>query len=156
MSAFTLIFKFLVISIVVFIFSACEKKSTTGAAQVHWDRDMCENCVMVVSDRRNAVQVIDPRTGKVHVFDDIGCMAVWFEEQRIDFKDEAIVWITDVKSGEWINARTAFYDTRNATPMNYGFSAHKSGDTIKKEEEIVNYGEVLKRSLKLYSNAVSK
>ena len=34
------------------MFLACEKKAETGVAEVHWDRDMCSRCVMVVSDRK--------------------------------------------------------------------------------------------------------
>jgi len=140
-------FRFLIIGSLVFLFSACEKKSTSDVAPVHWDRDMCARCVMVVSDRHNTTQVRDPRTGQKYMFDDIGCMVLWFKEENIDWKDEAVIWITDVNTGEWINARTAFYDTENITPMAYGFSAHKSKDTIKDGQEIVDYNEVVKRVL---------
>jgi len=45
-------------SIIFIIFSTgCEKKSKTDVAKVHWDRDMCARCVMVVSDRKNTAQV---------------------------------------------------------------------------------------------------
>lgn len=131
------------------LFLGCEKESIGGVAKVHWDRDMCARCVMVVSDRHNTTQVINPSTGKKYMFDDIGCMALWFEEEEITWKNEAIVWITDVKTGEWIDARNAFYDTENITPMAYGFSAHKSKDTIKDGQEIIDYDEVLKRVVKI-------
>ncbi|RLA83476.1 MAG: hypothetical protein DRG78_04265 [Epsilonproteobacteria bacterium] len=130
-----------------FGFLACEEKSKTDVAEVHWDRDMCARCVMVVSDRHNTTQLRDPQTGKTYMFDDIGCMALWFKEENIAWKDRAIIWITDVDTGEWINARTAFYDTQNITPMAYGFSAHKTKDSIKNGEEIVDYDEVIRRVL---------
>lgn len=139
--------KFLVVGLLAFGFSACEEKSKTDVAKVHWDRDMCARCVMVVSDRQNTTQVRDPQTGKKYMFDDIGCAILWFKEDSIEWKENAIIWITDVNSGEWINARTAFYDTENITPMAYGFSAHKIKDTIKGEQEIVDYNEVVKRVL---------
>ncbi len=142
-------FKFLVIGFLVFSFSGCEKKDTSGVAKVHWDRDMCARCVMVVSDRHNTTQARDPKTGKKYMFDDIGCMVLWFEEENIPWKNEAIVWITDVKTGEWIDAKKAFYDTENITPMAYGFSAHKTKDTIKEGQEIVDYDEVLRRVIKI-------
>jgi hypothetical protein len=82
------------------------------------------------------------------MFDDIGCMALWFDEEQIPWADEAIVWITDVDSGEWIDAKKAFYDTENITPMAYGFSAHKTKQSIKKDQEIIDYNEVLKRVTK--------
>ena len=136
-------------ALLLFSFTACEKKDTSGVAKVHWDRDMCARCVMVVSDRHNTTQVRDPQSGKKYMFDDIGCMALWFEEENIEWKERATVWITDINSGKWIDAKTAFYDTQNITPMAYGFSAHKSKDTIKKGQEIIDYNEVLKRVIKI-------
>ena len=41
------------------IFSACEKKISTEVHEIHWDRDMCARCVMVVSDRNQTVQAIN-------------------------------------------------------------------------------------------------
>jgi len=140
-------FRFLVLGILVFSFSACEERSKTDVAEVHWDRDMCARCVMVVSDRHNTTQVRNPQTGKKYMFDDIGCAILWFRDEDISWKDKAVVWITDANTGEWINARTAFYDTENITSMAYGFSAHKTKDSIKDAEEIVDYDEVVKRVL---------
>ena len=141
--------KVLLVALVALSFSACEKKDTSGVAKIHWDRDMCARCVMVVSDRHNTTQARDPKTGKKYMFDDIGCMALWFVEDQIEWKDNATVWITDVNTGEWIDAKTAFYDTENITPMAYGFSAHKTKATIKEGQEIIDYEEVLRRVIKI-------
>jgi len=130
-------------------FSGCEKKSTTAVAKVHWDRDMCARCVMVVSDRVNTVQVRNPDTGKSYMFDDLGCTVLWFEEEKIAWKDKAIIWINDNKTGKWINARTAYYDTGNITPMDFGFAAHKEKASIKEGKEIIGYEEVVKRIIKM-------
>ncbi|WP_295046705.1 hypothetical protein [Sulfurimonas sp.] len=130
-------------------FIACEKETQKGASKVHWDRDMCSRCVMVVSDRKNTVQVKNPDTQKTYMFDDIGCMVLWFEEEGLGWQDKAIVWITDVDTGEFIDARVAFYDTNNVTPMAYGFSAHKTKEVIKEGEEIISYDEVVKRVKKI-------
>ena len=137
--------KLLIISALILSFLGCDNRAKSTIAQVHWDRDMCANCVMVISDRNHAVQVQNPQTKKKYMFDDIGCMAVWFKDQKITWKDQAVIWITDVDSGKWINARTSFYDTKNRTPMGYGFSAHISKDAIKKGHEVIDYKEVLKR-----------
>lgn len=141
--------KLLIFSILFFSFNGCEKESTTKLAKVHWDRDMCTRCVMVVSDRHNTIQVINPKNAKKYMFDDIGCMALWFYEEKIVWEDKAIIWITDVNDGKWIDARTAFYDTQNVTPMSYGFSAHKNKDNIKQDQEIIDYKTVLKRVRKI-------
>jgi hypothetical protein len=104
---------------------------------------------MVVSDRNQTVQVINPKTSEHHVFDDIGCTVLWFKDQDIKWKDTAVIWINDIKTSKWINARTAFYDTMNITPMAYGFGAHETKDTVQKGLEIVDFNEVTKRVLKI-------
>jgi len=137
--------KFLILIFLIFGFWACDKKNSTEVKEVHWDRDMCARCVMVVSDRHNTTQVINPETGKSYMFDDIGCMVLWFRDEHIKWKDKAIIWITDKKTGKWIDAKKAFYDTENVTPMGYGFCAYKSKDSIKKGQEIIDFNEVVKR-----------
>jgi len=127
----------------------CEEKSKTTVTEVHWDRDMCARCVMVVSDRKNTTQVRNPQNGRTYMFDDIGCMVLWFRDHKQPWKDQAIVWITDAKTGKWIDARIAFYDTENITPMAYGFSAHAKKEDIAKGQEIIDFDEVVHRVLKI-------
>jgi len=131
------------------IFLGCEKKIVTELHDVHWDRDMCERCAMVVSDRKHTAQVINPINGRSYMFDDIGCWVLWVQEDQISWEKEAIIWITDGNTGEWINARTAFYNTENITPMAYGFMAHKNKEDIKSDQEIVDYDEIRKRIIKI-------
>jgi len=124
-------------------FTGCEKKQiTTDLQEVHWDRDMCQRCKMVTSDRHHTVQVINPKTGKAYMFDDIGCALLWFEEENIAWKDQAKVWITDNETGKWIDARTAYYDAGNVTPMAYGFAAHENKKSIKEGETVITYDEL--------------
>ncbi|MFT7823518.1 MAG: hypothetical protein ABXS92_02030 [Sulfurimonas sp.] len=126
-------------------FSGCEKKDPTALHEVHWDRDMCVRCKMVVSERHHAVQVINVENGRSYMFDDIGCTILWFHEEKIEWAPKAKIWITDVDTGKWIDARTAFYDTMNITPMAYGFAAHESKESIKEGEEVVDFEEMSKR-----------
>ena len=126
--------------------SGCEKKQiTTDLQEVHWDRDMCERCKMVTSDRHHTVQVINPKTGKAYMFDDIGCALLWFDEEKIAWKDQAKVWITDTETGTWIDARTAYYNAGNVTPMAYGFAAHSDKKSIKEGQEVITYDDLSKR-----------
>lgn len=129
------------------IFSGCEERSKTDAVKIHWDRDMCERCVMVISDRKNTTQVRNPKTGKSYLFDDIGCTLLWFKNKKIEWKEEAIIWITDIDTGKWIDARKAFYDADNVTPMGYGFSAHKEKSAIKKGKEVLDFKVISQRIL---------
>ena len=111
------------------LFGGCEKKDyTKEAAKMHWDRDMCERCKMAISDRKFAVQGVDER-GRVYKFDDIGCLILWQEREHPEVKFKKI-WITDAKSGRWIDAKRACYKEGVISPMGYGFGAyeeHKEG-----------------------------
>lgn len=141
------LFKILITVAIVFNFTACEKKVSTEAKEIHWDRDKCSLCVMVVSDRNQTVQVTNPKDGKTHVFDDIGCTFLWFKDQDIKWENEAVIWINDIKTSKWINARTAFYDTMNITPMAHGYGAHEVKEDIQEGLEIIDFNEVKKRVL---------
>ena len=126
-------------------FSGCSKKDyTKEPAKMHWDRDMCERCKMAISERKFAVEGIDEK-GRVYKFDDIGCLILWnkLEHPEVRFKK---IWITDAKSGEWIDAKKAFYTTDSITPMGYGFAAHKNRP---KSGEIIDFNEVKRRVEKI-------
>jgi len=146
------VFKLFFVAFAIFVlsvgFSACEKKSNTDMRKVHWDRDMCERCKMVLSDRKHAVQVINPLNGKSTMYDDIGCTVLWFEDEKIDWAPKAKIWITDSITGKWIDARTACYATQHITPMAYGFGAHEHNTTINAKEEVIDFIEVSKRIMK--------
>ena len=121
---------------------ACEKKQTGVVEQMHWDRDMCTRCQMAISERKFAVQIIDPQSNKVYKFDDLGCAVLWLDEEKIPWKDKAILWITDAKTGKWMNARTASYVDGAVTPMAYGFAAY-SKSTLPKNAHSIDYTQVV-------------
>jgi copper chaperone NosL len=142
-------FKFIIyLFIFSFLFIGCEKKIETGIQKVHWDRDMCELCKMVVSERHYSVQVIDSNNGKSYMFDDLGCMVLWFKEENISWEDKAEIYINDVKTGDFIDAKKAFYDINSRTPMNYGFGAYKDKKSIDSNKKIISYEEVRLRVLR--------
>jgi len=122
MKKFSILFFMLILSLI--SFNGCEKKSIGGVQQMHWDRDMCERCQMAISERKFAVQIINPQSGKGHKFDDIGCAVLWMDEEKIPWKEQAIIWITDAKTGKWIDARKAKYVSGAITPMAFGFAAY--------------------------------
>jgi hypothetical protein len=146
-------FKFKVLSLkffllAIFFISGCEREIDLNPHKVHWDRDMCIRCKMVISDRSYVAQVTDPTNGKTYFFDDIGCLILWFKEDDIKWQDQTIIWVADEKSGEWIEAKKAKWSTNSITPMGYGFAAHKNG-TEPKDTEIIDYDEVVKRVIKI-------
>ena len=143
------IFKLLIPLMIMILLVSCEKKISHEHQEMHWDRDMCDRCKMVISERKHAVQVINEKSGKAYKFDDIGCVALWFKEDSIQWKDQAKIWITDIKTSKWIDARTAYYDTMNITPMAYGFGAHEKKDSIDAGLEIIDFNEMSKRVIKI-------
>ena len=139
---------FLSILWLLIIFSGCEKKDWREPVKMHWDRDMCERCKMAISERKYAVEAIDPKTHKHYKFDDIGCAILWFKEEKNLNENEMIIWVKDAKAGDWIDARKAYYSTDKLTPMGYGFTAFKRKEDIK-SSEIIDFNEVRKRVLKI-------
>ena len=83
------------------------------------------------------------------MFDDIGCALLWFDEEKITWKDQAKVWITDVDTGTWIDARNAYYDAGNVTPMAYGFAAHMKKESIKEGKDMFHYDDLSERMKKI-------
>ncbi len=110
------------LGILLALITGCEKKNLEQQpVKLVWDRETCEQCAMAVSDRRYAVQVIEPN-GKAHFFDDIGCALTWLENQ--EWGKGSRTWVSDVNTNEWIDAEKAnwrFGDPN--TPMGYGFAA---------------------------------
>jgi nitrous oxide reductase accessory protein NosL len=105
------------------LLAGCKERSKSGPEAVHWDRDMCERCKMVLSERKYAAEIVNPKTGKTYKFDDIGCAVLWMDEEHIPWKDRAKIWVTDAKTGRWIDARKALYTDDSITPMAYGIAA---------------------------------
>lgn len=108
------------------VFSACSGEINTEPKDVKYDREICERCKMIISVREFAAQTINPHNGKRWYWDDIGCAILWFDEEDIEWEDEAITYIIDVKTHEWIDAKKAYYTHGAITPMDFGFSAHKN------------------------------
>ena len=111
------------------LFNACSMDPGNGPADVKWDRYACERCRMVLSDRHYSVQVRYLPEGKkrtkVLYFDDIGCATLWLEEKPWKDDPGTEIWVTDHRSGDWIDARTATYLKEKITPMEYGLGAQR-------------------------------
>lgn len=135
-------FKYLLLILFISFIAGCDKRVDTHLKEVHWDRDMCELCKMVVSERKYAVQVVNPDNGKSYMFDDIGCTILWFKEEQISWENKAKIYIADTNTGEFIDARKAYYDTMSRTPMDYGFGAYKESESIDKNSIIINFEEL--------------
>jgi len=75
---------------------------------------------------------------------DIGCAVLWLDEEKIPWRDKAILWITDAKSGKWIDARKAKYVEGAMTPMAFGFAAYTE-ETLPKGAKILSYKQIAEK-----------
>ncbi len=109
------------------LLTACSMYKDTGPREVKWDRDSCERCRMVLSDRNFAAQIRYFADGKerskVALFDDIGCATLWLEDKPWKNDRRTEIWVVDQQSGKWIDARRATYLTGMLSPMEYGLAA---------------------------------
>ncbi|MES9860639.1 MAG: hypothetical protein ABW138_07295, partial [Candidatus Thiodiazotropha sp. 4PDIVS1] len=71
----------LLVLVQVMLLVGCSADNGTGPLDVKWDRDTCERCRMVLSDRKHAAQIRyfppDKKRSVVNFFDDIGCAVLW-------------------------------------------------------------------------------
>ena len=130
----------LILLFVIFL-SACNDEQT-GPAEVKWDRDACERCQMMLSERNFSAQVrVFPqgKRSRVYKFDDLGCAVLWLDKQTYKNDAKTEVWVNDYKTREWINAKKAWYKTGEISPMGYGLGAQK-----KQQEGMLSYDEAIK------------
>lgn len=108
------------------LLGGCTGEPATGPVAVRWDRDQCDRCRMVLSDRLHSAQVREPRadgSSRVFRFDDFGCAVIWLEDKPWNDDPRTEFWVTDYRTGEWLDARSAVYVTGQLTPMEYGLGA---------------------------------
>lgn len=113
------------IGLLLMLMIGCEQRNKEKLPiKVTWDRDLCTECRMALSDNRYAAQVVDTK-GKNFLFDDIGCAVLWLRKQ--DWRDSARIWVSDYNTTKWIEADKANWQYGDPhTPMGYGFSATRS------------------------------
>ncbi len=120
----------------------------TGPVDIHWDRDSCERCRMILSDRGHAAQIryVDAQNrSTVRLFDDIGCALIWLEDKPWRDLGSTEIWTTDHRNGEWIDAQKAFYIKGQITPMEYGIGAQ----SLPPIEESLSFAEAKRHIFKV-------
>ena len=145
-------FKLLLALLLFFTLLGCEKKENQGPHKVHYDRDMCSECKMVISDRNYAAQIVDTQKNKAYNFDDIGCAFIWMKENKPSWIESAKIYVADAESGKFINATDAFWTSGHTTPMDFGYAAHKILPKVK----IYQYTEVRENILNSLKNKTTQ
>ena len=129
--------KYIIFLLLVAAFAACRDKPPTGPVEVHYGEDVCERCMMIISDQRFAAQYVTKK-GDTKKFDDIGCLAA---ELKTDGGEDIAsgIYVIDFAAGGWIDARKAHYmkSADIASPMGYGIAAFGSEEALKADP---NYG----------------
>jgi nitrous oxide reductase accessory protein NosL len=131
---------------------SCSNENDKGPIEVRWDREVCTRCAMAVGDRKYAAQIRGGQEGhkrRFYNFDDIGCAVIWLDNQS--WKDGASteIWVSDHRTGKWIDAQSAWYVEVDHTPMDYGLGAQteqqrnamnfaRAREHIYREEERLN------------------
>ena len=57
-----------------------------------------------------------------------GCYTFWLKDQQWNNDPETQIWVTDHRSGEWIDARKATYIRKNNSPMGYNQGAQAEAE----------------------------
>jgi hypothetical protein len=81
--------------------------------------DTCSYCKMHITEKRYAGEYI-LKNGRVKKFDDLGCLALSYLEEKENVKK---VWVVDFETGKWLSPESALFSSGFTTPMNYGFVA---------------------------------
>ena len=116
--------KKIVLLLIVINAFACNREVDYSAREINWDRDICVTCLMGLAEKEYSVQAINDR-GKVIWFDDLGCLIEYMdypEWERFN-GDQSKIYIGHCETGEWIDARKAWYRYGDKTPMGYGYGA---------------------------------
>jgi len=79
----------------------------------------------MLSDRYHSAQIRGGEKSKVYKFDDIGGAILWLQDK--DWKDDekTEIWVNDHRTGNWIDARQAWFVTGQSTPMEFGLGAQR-------------------------------
>ena len=105
--------------------AGCHLAPETGPEEIVWDRDTCKRCGMAISDHHFAAQVRGGPKHWAYKFDDVGCALIWLKDQPWAEAPDTEIWVADLRSGEWLDARQARFVAGKTSPMGYGFGALK-------------------------------
>ena len=120
-------------SIALLLLAACSRDPGSGPVAVHWDRDSCERCRMVISDPHFAAEVryFPPgKASRIALFDDLGCAMQWLKDKPWKDDPNTEIWVADHRSGHWLDARKARYVAVKSTPMDYGLGAQDTAAPV--------------------------
>lgn len=97
-----------------------------GPRPVEFGSEACRHCHMTITDERFVSQLITS-TGKILVFDDVGCLVSALEDEMVPSDKAAQIWVTDFLTPDsLLEAGVAWFVAAPATigtPMASGLLA---------------------------------
>jgi copper chaperone NosL len=113
------------IAAVLLIFTGCSSKAALPA-EIKVNQDECDTCHMGIQDLESAAQII-LNDGKPLLFDDIGCLFVYLQEEQPEYE---AAFVHDFQTKEWISLdkSTFVQDEGIESPMSYGIAAFETAE----------------------------
>lgn len=117
---------------VIALLGACSRApESAGPVTVHWDRETCANCRMVISERRFAAQLQGGPGMLSYKFDDVGCAINWLERQPWGGDPTVRMWVPDPTTtapSRWADAARSHFQRRHGSPMGYDYAPVSAAD----------------------------
>lgn len=94
-------------------------KLDDGPAEIVWDKAACAACGMHVGEPAFAAQ-LTTKDGRVHAFDDPGCLFVFLTEQHPDVHT---IFFRHNRENRWLARDRVGFAPAAKTPMGFGLAA---------------------------------
>lgn len=79
-------------------------------------------CGMILKKEADTAQAVAPN-GNTWFFDDVGCLALWYDENPS--REDMVLWVLTRDTERWVDARKAWYSRTDKTVMKYGIAAYE-------------------------------
>jgi copper chaperone NosL len=111
--------------------SACDgsRSGPREPVAIHFGEDECAHCKMIVSDDRQAAELVK-RDGSAAIYDDLGCLL-----SREAHADPGDVFVRAFDGSGWLRAESAVVvrSAGIATPMGFGLAAFGTREAAEAE-----------------------
>lgn len=94
-------------------------KLPDGPATIVFDKAACVACGMHVGEPAFAAQVTT-KDGRVHAFDDPGCLFLWLDEQKPEVHS---MFFRHHREDRWLSSSAVAFVPVTPTPMGFGLAA---------------------------------
>jgi len=108
-----------------------------GVRPIVWDKEVCAECAMAVSDPRFAAQ-LQRLDGVVLNFDDPGCLLRYLDDHKPEIH---ALYFHRVEGDEWLDADRVGFKPAAGSPMGYGLGA-----TPRDAPEAISFDEAMEKA----------